>query len=166
MIVGVIYEIKNLKNGKVYVGQTNDFARRRIQHIMDLKSGKHHNQHLQSAYNKYGEKSFSIYVVDLCYEWDELNEKEIYHIEKYNKDKTYNIREGGAYNGAPYIKKVKGILGFQGVLFKARKGNPWVSWAWQSRLQYKGHGKSLGHFPDPMSAQIFYQFARKEVYGD
>jgi group I intron endonuclease len=53
-----IYQIKNIINGKTYIGQTQNFSTRKSMHFSELRGGYHHNQHLQNSFNKYGESNF------------------------------------------------------------------------------------------------------------
>lgn len=55
-----IYKIINLKNNKIYFGSSNNLYKRSADHFSALRKGKHENKHLQSAFNKYGEDSFTI----------------------------------------------------------------------------------------------------------
>lgn len=57
--------IENSASGKVYVGQAADVRRRWIQHRHELRRNKHHNSHLQRAYNCYGEASFRWIIVQI-----------------------------------------------------------------------------------------------------
>jgi group I intron endonuclease len=61
---GVIYQIKNKKNGKVYIGSTTDWERRKSRHIKDLKNGNHHNITVQRAWEKYGEEAFNFEILE------------------------------------------------------------------------------------------------------
>lgn len=58
-----IYLIINTANGKVYVGQAVNLAKRKRNHFSALKLGKHRNKHLQAAYNQYGGEAFVFEVV-------------------------------------------------------------------------------------------------------
>ena len=49
-----IYKIINIKNGKFYLGSSNNFKQRVKRHKRDLKFNRHHNIYLQRIYNKYG----------------------------------------------------------------------------------------------------------------
>lgn len=62
----VVYEIKNLVNGKTYIGSSSNYVRRSRTHKTALRSGKHQNSHLQRAWLKYGESSFTFTVLILC----------------------------------------------------------------------------------------------------
>ena len=54
----ILYAIKNVQSGKAYVGSTVGFKERMTTHKRMLKRGKHHCQHLQRAWDKYGEQNF------------------------------------------------------------------------------------------------------------
>lgn len=91
-----IYGIRNLINGKIYVGKTGmNFGDRWDSHRSLLNSGKHDNQHLQRAWNKYGQENFEFIVLEDC-EIDKLSELEKHYIKSY-KDMglAYNIHDGG-----------------------------------------------------------------------
>lgn len=64
MATNVIYKIRNVVNGKFYVGSAVDTRTRFRQHRRLLKNGTHHCKHLQSAWNKYGEDVFKFEVVE------------------------------------------------------------------------------------------------------
>lgn len=53
-----VYAIRNSTNGKCYFGSTIDWPRRRTRHRYELRRGVHHCEHLQRAWNKYGESAF------------------------------------------------------------------------------------------------------------
>lgn len=54
-----IYKIINTVNDKCYIGQTTNIPKKRWNsHRSMLNMGKHHNHHLQSAWNKYGADAF------------------------------------------------------------------------------------------------------------
>lgn len=51
--VGTVYMLKNLTNGKVYVGSTDTLLEYRIQrHMTQLKGGYHRNKRLQADFDK------------------------------------------------------------------------------------------------------------------
>jgi hypothetical protein len=89
----IIYKITNNINNKVYIGQT----------IRDLETRlKEHRRKkhcmMYKAFNKYGYENFTAEVIDTADTIEELNEKEMYWISYYdstNKDKGYNLCEGG-----------------------------------------------------------------------
>ena len=92
-----IYQIRNLENGKVYIGQSINIDRRKSEHLRSVRKGTHYNDYLQKAYIKYGEESFSFEVIELC-DKRELNDRERFWINKYrstDKRKGYNLQTGG-----------------------------------------------------------------------
>ena len=104
-----IYMIRNVVNGKVYVGKSFDIKKRWANHRYELNKGIHVNNHLQSAWNKYGEDSFEFSIIEECSE-DELSNKEIYWIKKMNAYRNgYNQTEGG--EGAHLPEDVKKKIG-------------------------------------------------------
>jgi group I intron endonuclease len=64
MSTNVIYKIRNLLNGKFYVGSAQDTRTRFRQHRRLLRKGTHHCKHLQNAWNKYGEELFKFEVIE------------------------------------------------------------------------------------------------------
>lgn len=60
----VIYKIRNVANGKFYVGSTTDTRERFRNHRKLLRSNRHHCPHLQASWNKYGEDCFKFEIVE------------------------------------------------------------------------------------------------------
>lgn len=91
---GIIYEIKNKKNGHRYIGQTNNpFLHRVKQHLYLLRNDRHPNSYLQNAFNKYGEKSFVFHPISSTTTQEALDAKEIFYIERLG---DYNLKGGGS----------------------------------------------------------------------
>ena len=91
-----IYKITNLKNNKVYIGQSTDIKSRWRNHKLELKNNTHRNSHLQNAFNKYGEDAFEFRILEETFEED-LDDAEEYWIDYFdstNPKKGYNLREG------------------------------------------------------------------------
>ena len=65
-----IYCITNFQNGKRYVGSSNNIYNRLHEHVHNLNKNKAHNNHLQSAWNKYGQDSFGYAILQYCSEED------------------------------------------------------------------------------------------------
>jgi group I intron endonuclease len=92
-----IYCIENMINNKKYVGQSDHMYRRFKDHISHLRRNKEPSMVLQNAWNKYGEKSFSFYIIAEC-KVEELNNLEIFYIktlESHCSQNGYNISWGG-----------------------------------------------------------------------
>ncbi len=61
-----VYMIYCWGNGKAYIGSSSNMSRRLANHRHYLRSGKHGNAHLQRAWDRYGEDSFSMGVLHVC----------------------------------------------------------------------------------------------------
>lgn len=61
-----VYAIRNVINGKLYIGSTVDFRRRRSHHYSYLQRNVHGNPHLQHAWNTHGKDSFEFLVLERC----------------------------------------------------------------------------------------------------
>lgn len=99
---GIIYCVENLINGKKYVGQTIRPLRVRwLQHISDSKRlGFRGLRKFSRAIKKYGKNNFKVSIIDSGDNFDDLNEKEIFWIEKMNSfQKGYNSNKGGSGKG-------------------------------------------------------------------
>lgn len=93
MSVG-IYQIKNVKNGKLYIGSSIQIKVRWQDHLRDLKNNRHCNKHLQHAFNCHGEENFNFEIVKILPENTEeklLLEIEQKEIDKYSFEELYNI---------------------------------------------------------------------------
>ena len=89
--------IKNNENNKSYIGQSIDIKNRWMRHKSELNNNNHINNHLQFAWNKYGEDCFSFIILEEC-PIESLDEREIFYIEKFNsrnEEIGYNIALGG-----------------------------------------------------------------------
>lgn len=91
-----IYAIKNLTNNKQYVGSALNIERRWATHRSSLRHGKHPNQKLQRAYEKYGEENFSYTVLETVEDFKLLTVREQWWMD--NTSCEYNIRENAANN--------------------------------------------------------------------
>ena len=58
MMISGVYRIRNTSTGKVYIGSSKNMTSRMRGHRRDLRDKKHPNEHLQSAFDKYGEEHF------------------------------------------------------------------------------------------------------------
>src|SRR5690606_7653201 len=98
---GGVYQIANLTNGKVYIGSAKCFQVRASQHVSALKKQKHHNKHLQTSWNKWGENAFLFEVLEVV-EGDKLQRttREKLYLQKYyeNWEKCYNFQRNPLSN--------------------------------------------------------------------
>ena len=83
-----IYMIKNILDGKVYIGSTKKFTDRFHQHRGKLRGNKHFCIHLQRAWNRDGEKNFVFEILEVC-PIEKLIEREQFYMDSI-KDK-YNM---------------------------------------------------------------------------
>lgn len=86
-----VYKILNNINGKYYIGSTKMKVRLRLNHHMQaLRNNRHKNTHLQRAWNKYGENSFSFIILENCTR-DIVYQREQYYLDNRDKLLSYNI---------------------------------------------------------------------------
>lgn len=92
-----IYKITNIKNNKVYIGQSVNIEKRWREHIYAFRRGDHTNVYFQRAWNKYGEENFIFEIIEECL-IENLNDKESFYILKFqatNPQYGYNRTFGG-----------------------------------------------------------------------
>jgi len=84
-----IYQIKNLVNGKIYVGSAVNIRKRWSNHRHNLINGTHKNLHLQNAWNKYGVDDFEFSIIELVVDKTQLIDREQFYLNVLKPD--YNI---------------------------------------------------------------------------
>lgn len=89
--MGTVYAIENLENGKVYIGSSIVYQARQRWHRWALKNGRHPNEHLQRAWNFYGESTFIFTVLENNIPIGLLNKQEQEWLDAARL-------QGGAYN--------------------------------------------------------------------
>jgi group I intron endonuclease len=92
-----IYLITNNATGKKYVGMTTrGYILRFEEHLRQARSDRY-KIGLHGAIKKYGPNSFSVDLIDTASSMLELEEKEIFFIEKFNTitPNGYNLKSGG-----------------------------------------------------------------------
>lgn len=109
-MIGGIYQILNVKNGKMYIGSTRNINERRVNHFSMLRNGSHHSIYLQRAYNKSLNKlDFQFNILEYC-ENHLLIERENYYLNLLCDSINYingvnNIFKKICYNILPYAQK-------------------------------------------------------------
>ena len=107
-----IYKITNETTGKFYIGSSNDIKDRWREHTCCLRRNKHHSQHLQRSWNKYGEENFEFEIIELVESNKELLPKEQGWMDKtqcYNRDIGYNVSKSAT--GVSLSGKLNGFYG-------------------------------------------------------
>lgn len=115
--IPVIYGIKNVLTNKWYIGSCKDMYDRFVRHRSLLKCNKHHSQKLQHSYNKYGEDSFEIFILQYLDNIDTI--EEIIEIENDTIIKYNSIDNG--YNMIPATKYIKEFIQSEDAKIKAAK---------------------------------------------
>lgn len=89
-----VYQLRNLVNGKVYIGSTANlttgFRGRKSSHFGLLRHNKHHSDVLQEAYDIYGVDNFIFEIVEECNPESAVIREQFYIDEnkpEYNKNK-------------------------------------------------------------------------------
>lgn len=104
-----IYQIKNILSDQRYIGSAVDIAHRWSAHKYELVNNRHHNAHLQAAWNKYGENAFELTVLLFC-EKSELLRYEQYFIDSIHPE--YNIAKiAGNLLGTKRTEETKRKIG-------------------------------------------------------
>lgn len=95
---GIIYCALNIVNNKRYIGQTiRGLERRKREHIWQSEKDSEFTFH--KALRKYGKDKFEWSIIDVASNAEELDEKEIYWINKYDTyHYGYNMSTGGQFN--------------------------------------------------------------------
>lgn len=103
---GIIYCIEHIETGRVYIGQTTtSLSNRWSSHKKNTCCVLLHR-----AITKYGEDAFSKRILDTAVSKEELNEKEIIHIAKFqsaSRTHGFNLREGGSFGKHSAESKLK-----------------------------------------------------------
>ena len=89
----IVYKITNLINNKIYIGQTTESLKKRWKRHCGYQLND--KTYLHNTMKKYGIKNFSIEIIDMAKNQEELDEKEYFYIKLYmsdNKDIGYNLK--------------------------------------------------------------------------
>lgn len=105
-----IYIIKNIKNGKVYIGQTRaGFRKRFLKHISGFKCNSGHTQKFIDDYKLYGQDSFVFEILEIENDDSKLDNLEREYIKMFNSvEDGYNTQKGGnSYYKNKCVKDMK-----------------------------------------------------------
>lgn len=102
-----VYKIENKITGKIYIGSTVDFVRRKSEHFGELKRKTHSSKKMQSDYDEYGEKSLVMSVIEECAD-DIRLDREQYYIDLYDAaNKGYNTSDSAYFSKAGFCTMEK-----------------------------------------------------------
>lgn len=89
----VIYNIKNIVNGKLYIGQTwRTLKKRWYEHLTQSTCVK-----LVNAISKYGKEKFSIELITICHTQETADYWDKFFIEKFDTiNNGYNLKTDGS----------------------------------------------------------------------
>jgi group I intron endonuclease len=97
-----IYAIRNITNGKVYVGSAGDIKTRWNVHRCLLRKGTHHSPHLQAAWNKHGAEAFHFEKLLVC------KKEHLLLYEQILIDGMHAANRQHGYNAAPMATGTRG----------------------------------------------------------
>ena len=114
----VIYRIRNIVNGKIYIGSAENAKIRFEKHRRQLRKNKHHCSHLQASWNKHGEECFKFEIVEEVV-GDLLAAEQRWIDKYYGNGKCYNTAKyaGAPMRGRTHSEQTRALL-----LEKAPKG--------------------------------------------
>ena len=102
-----VYAIVNRLNGKFYIGSTIRKFRKRFQcHKTELNKGMHHSQHMQRAWDKYGQDVFAFIVVECVAEKNDVLAREQYYIDTL-KPEYNNAKIAGSQIGIKHTDQAR-----------------------------------------------------------
>lgn len=101
-----IYKVTDITNGKVYIGKTSNFNKRKLEHINCYKK---EDCLFHRAINKHGVENFKWEIIDSTIGIENSNKLEKKYIKEYNsyKPNGYNMTKGGdggsMWNARPVV---------------------------------------------------------------
>lgn len=149
---------------KIYIEKYNSMNRI---YGYNLKDGGFHAKHSPETCKKIGNVHRGKYVskesrnkMSKSHTGKKLSEKTRLKLSNVKKGipKSLNYRKGMGIR-----QRKNGLFGFTGLVLNKRipsEGNPW-----NSRINYNGHQKSLGYFPDPLTCEIVHDIVFEEIYS-
>lgn len=110
-----IYLIRNIRNGRVYVGSSVNVSKRLYVHRWRLERGDHDSRMLQRAWEKYGSEAFVFELVEAVVELDLLLLREQDWIDRYRAADGVH-----GYNACPTAGTRRGVPQPASVAIKLR----------------------------------------------
>jgi group I intron endonuclease len=129
-----VYRIVNLRTGRAYVGSSRNLRRRLTGHLSQLRRGAHHATHLQHSWNKHGEDSFGVEILELVLDDPVLlAAREQHHLGKQDGRQSYNSQRF-AYSSREPSAETKAKIS------AAKRGHP-VSAETRAKIGAANRGK-------------------------
>lgn len=100
-----VYQIRCIPTGKVYVGSAINVQARWYGHQRALRSSRHHNAHLQAAWDKYGAGAFEFTVLELAAASARVQREQIWIDKTLSCDpaRGFNVYPAGHPGGASQV---------------------------------------------------------------
>ena len=93
---GLVYKVTNIVNNKIYVGQTIVGLKTRRENHVNAALAERDNNYFHNSIRKHGKDNFEWEIIGCANSKSELNDLEIYYINKLKSfEKGYNLTEGG-----------------------------------------------------------------------
>jgi group I intron endonuclease len=157
-----IYEIKNTENGKRYIGSSKELETRILNHLWGLNKERHCNDHLQNAWDKYGEEAFEFNILLYCSE-ENLGMYEGKIIEghgSYKRENGYNLTKEG--ERTEFTEEVKRKLSENHADFSG-ENNPMYGKELSERVIRKRNSPEHSGENNPMYGESHSKEAKKKM---
>lgn len=129
-----IYQIRNKKDGKVYIGSSSNIEKRFRTHILNLRKGIHHSIYLQRAWKKYGKNCFIFEIIKKCKD-TKLIETEQKYLDSYNPKYNISLDAIAPMKRRKHSKKT--LAKFKKRKVRSGKDNPMFGKKWSKELRKK-----------------------------
>lgn len=157
-----IYEIKNIKSLKTYIGSSKDCDKRRNRHFSELRNNKHKNSHLQNSFNLHGSEFFTFRIIEIVEKREMLIKREQFYLNLFKP--VFNINK--------IANSSLGVKRSEETKEKIRKANTGIKHpAWRCKLKSKSQGGDR-HWtqnretPYSDEAREKMSIAQKKLYKD
>ena len=154
-----IYVIRNLINGKIYIGQTKDAHQRILAHLSLSRLANKDSQPIHKAIKKYGHENFVFFMLidDPGITREELNSLEIQTIQHFKENGfvLYNVADGGLAGdlGAKVRQKIS----------KKLKGRVFTK-EWREKISKALKGKKRSQELVEKSKKTYKERLKKGLY--